>query len=256
MLHLAARALACSAGFVCILCGALGFKRTMKCWICGGEANSGEHMIKAFDLKSIFGHVSQKSPLFFHTDAERNQVVPSIKKSDKLKFASLICPRCNNQRTQRHDYAWEHLSAHLRGMQPPIRKGMIVCLEKVFPGSVRQSMLDVHLFFLKLFGCLITEYSIPLDVQQFSQSILCGVAHPKVHLAFWAVPDHCHSIEAGQLPVKTEQLSGRIVFAYWFYFVGPLAVNIMFAEPTERRSGLVHAWHPSNITKRVRITGL
>ena len=54
----------------------------MKCWICGDDANSGEHMIKASDLKSLFGHVTQMAPLYFHTDEKRNQPVAGIK-SDK-----------------------------------------------------------------------------------------------------------------------------------------------------------------------------
>jgi hypothetical protein len=40
----------------------------MKCWICGNDANSGEHLMKASDLQSLFGHVTQQAPLYFHTD--------------------------------------------------------------------------------------------------------------------------------------------------------------------------------------------
>ena len=156
----------------------------MKCWICGEDANSGEHLIKASDLKSLFGQVTNRSPLYFHSDAVRNQPIQGLK-SDKLKFSSRICARCNNQRTQTHDHAWETLSNYIRSRQPPIQRGTVVRLDKAFPGSVRQSMLDVHLFFLKLFGCLIVEHSIPMDIAPFSEAILHGTAPLEVQ-ACWS----------------------------------------------------------------------
>lgn len=226
----------------------------MKCWICGDDANSGEHLIKASDLKSLFGHVTQKAPLYFHIDERRNQPVAGIK-SDKLKYSALICARCNNERTQPHDRAWEKLSNYMRTRQPPIRPGDLVRLDRPFPGKVGQSMLSVHLFFLKLFGCLIVEHSIPMDIGPFSESILRGEPHPNVWIAFWTGIHHPSIKHVGCSQVETAQLGGRIPYATWFYVVDRLAVNVMYAEPTERRKGLVHAWHPSSVGKRVRIVG-
>ena len=226
----------------------------MKCWICGDEANSGEHLIKASDLSSMFGHVTQKSPLFFHTDQKRNQPIGGIK-SDKLKYRARLCARCNNERTQQHDRAWENLSKYLRERKPPIKPGMTVRLDRAFPGSVSKSMLAVHLYFLKLFGCLIVENSIPIHIDQFSQSILHGMPHPKVWLAFWTGLQHPNIKHVGCSQVETTQLGGRVTFASWFYVIDKLAVNVMYAEPGEHRRGLFHAWHPSYVGKHVRICG-
>ncbi|MBI5784829.1 MAG: hypothetical protein HZA64_05155 [Rhodocyclales bacterium] len=226
----------------------------MKCWICGNEADSGEHLIKASDLKSLFGHVTQNSPLFFHTDLKRNQPIAGIK-SDKFKYQALLCARCNNERTQPHDRAWERLSAYLRERQPPIRPGMLVRLDRAFPGGVSKRMLEVHLFFLKLFGCLITENSIPIRIEQFAQSILRGVPHPNVWLALWTGLQNPSVKHAGCSPVETVQLAGRVAYASWFYVVDQVAVNVMYSEPGEHRKGLIHAWHPSSVGKRVRIVG-
>ncbi|MGH6636521.1 MAG: hypothetical protein ACRED0_10465 [Gammaproteobacteria bacterium] len=226
----------------------------MKCWICGDEANSGEHLIKASDLKSLFGHFTQKSPVYFHTDQKRNHPIGGIK-SDKLKYQALLCARCNNERTQPHDRAWQRLSAYLRERQPAIRPGMLVRLDRAFPGKVSKSMLDVHLFFLKLFGCLIIENKIPIEIGRFSQSILQGVPHPKVCLALWTGLHHPSIKHVGCSPVETAQLAGRVAYASWFYVVDKVAVNIMYAEPREHRKGLVHAWHPSRVGKYVRIVG-
>lgn len=224
----------------------------MKCWICGDEATSGEHMTKASDLRSLFGHVSHRAPLFMHTSERRSQAIPGVK-SNKLKFKALLCTRCNNERTQPHDLAWEALSQYLRDRRPPIRPGAIVRLAPVFPGSVHRSMLNVHLYFLKLLGCLVVEHSIPIDIGALSTSILEGRAHPNVYLAFRAITDRRFHRHAGQSEVQTAQLHGRVAFASWFYEVGPLSVNVMYAEPNEHRKGLVNAWHPSSITKLIRI---
>lgn len=87
----------------------------MKCWICGNEANSGEHILKASDLSSIFGPVTTHAPLYKHTAKQKNQLIQGIK-SDQLKSKARLCARCNNERTKPHDKAWEHLSAYLRGL--------------------------------------------------------------------------------------------------------------------------------------------
>jgi hypothetical protein len=224
----------------------------MKCWICGGEANSGEHLIKASDLRSLFGRVTQDKPIYFHTSAKRNQPIRGIK-SDKLKYGAHICGTCNNERTQPYDRAWERLSEHLRSRNPPIQNGTIIYLDEVFHGSVRHSMLHVHLFFLKLFGCLIVEHSIPLDISEFSSAIMGDTPHPKVHLAFWTGLHDDSRKHVGRTPVQTAALNGCIVYAGWFYIVDRVAVNVIYAEPTERREGLLWSWHPSTVGECVQV---
>jgi len=225
----------------------------MNCWICGDIANSGEHMIKASDLKAAFGHVTQKAPLYLSSDKVRNLGVPGIR-SDKLKYTALLCSRCNNERTQPHDRAWEKLSSYLRAYKPPIRRGSVIRLNRVFPGSVSKSMLGVHLYFAKLFGCLISQHSIPIDIRPFSQAILTETPHPKLFLGLWANLAHQSINHVGQSQVETAQVQGAIRFATWFYFVDRVAVNIMFAEPGERRKGLGNALHPSTMGKYIRVT--
>lgn len=211
-------------------------------------------MTKASDLKSMFGTVTQSAPLYMHTPLKRNLPVQGIK-SDKLKFKALLCQRCNNERTQPHDHAWERLSRYLRERQPPVHPGSVINLAKVFPGKVRQSMLWVHLYFVKLFGCLIAEHSVPVDLRPFSAAILSGQAHPNVHLSVWALRADRSRGFAGQTPVETAQLHGVVAFATWLYFVGNIAVNVMYAEPGEHRRGLLDAWHPSKVAKLLRLGG-
>ena len=44
-----------------------------------------------------------------------------------------------------------------RERQPPLKVGGLVRGNRIFPQSTRREMKNVHLFFLKLFGCMICE---------------------------------------------------------------------------------------------------
>jgi hypothetical protein len=236
----------------------------MKCWICGGEGNTGEHLVKKSDLKAIFPNVSQKKPLFFSANYKRcngevirNGKVGSVedKKSLYLKSKALICQDCNSNRTSPHDKAWEKLSRHLREKNPPIKKGEIVKLNKVFPGAVKKSMLDVHLFFIKLFGCAIVEHNVRIDITNFSEAIMNQKPHPLVYLAILPSLDVGIKNYAGRTNMRiASTIDGKCMYATWFYRVGSLSVRVIYAEPTECRKGMVHTWHPTTITKCLHVS--
>ena len=224
----------------------------MQCWICGDEGTTGEHLTKLSDLKSHFGHVSQNSPLYFHTGEKMNSKLKSIKKDARLKSSALICGPCNNAKTSKYDRAWEKLSNYLRQKKPPIRKGDIIKLEKVFPGTVKRSMLRVHLFFVKLFGCAIVAYNVPIDIAPLRNGLLQEKPVNNVYLAFWS----SNGMGDGYSEMEYDTVGGKCTYATWFYTIGAVSVNVMYALPTENRLGLVGSWHPSNITKRVKIAGI
>lgn len=221
----------------------------MKCWICDNGANSREHMIKASDLKAVFGVVTKNEPIYTHTKQRKNQSIADIK-SNILKYDKCICTRCNNERTQPHDQAWEHLSNYLRSRHPPIEGCTLIDLEKVFPSDAKRSMLGVHLFFVKLFGCRIVNDAVPIDIQPFSDAILSGVPHPKVHLAFWA---HLPRRRAGLTPVNVAKINNIVRSASWCYVLDRIAVNVVYLDSPQFRKDLAHAWHPSTVDQRIRI---
>ena len=224
----------------------------MKCWICGDEASTGEHRTKKSDMRAIFGHVRQTQPVYWNSASQRNQRVKGLD-ARVLKFNDVLCSLCNNERTQPYDHAWEVLSTHLRS-KPKIRGGDWLDLGRIFPGVVHRSVLRVHLFFVKLFGCLIVENSIPLDVGSFSRAILNNTAHPKVHLAVSPYTDGIASGCAGYSDLDTAQLNGCIAYATWQYILDRFSIRVMYAEPTEHRKGLIDSWHPSTIRKCLRVS--
>jgi hypothetical protein len=222
----------------------------MKCWICGNEARTGEHLIKASDLRAIFGSVRQTRPVYLTSANRKNLPVKGVN-ANIFKSAALLCGQCNNERTQPFDRAWEALSRYLR-KHGKLAGGDRIDLSKVFPGSVHKSMLSVHLYFVKLFGCLIAGNSIPIE--PFASAIVESAPHPKVHLALSSYVDRVPSGSAGYSDLDTAQLNGQVVYATWMYILDRFSIRIMYAEPGEHRRGLVNSWHPSSPAKYIRVS--
>lgn len=224
----------------------------MNCWICGKDAQTGEHLIKASDMRAIFGHITQSAPVYINSASRRNVPLKGVN-ANILKSEAPICAHCNNQRTQPYDRAWEILSKHMRSKKK-VDGGERIDLGKIFPGSVHRSMLNVHLFFVKLFGCLIFGNAIPIDISQFASAITNDSPHPNIYLAISSYTDGINSATAGYSDMSTAQLGGRVVYATWSYILDKFSVRVMYAEPSEHRKGLIDSWHPTSISKCIRVS--
>jgi len=225
----------------------------MKCWICGNKGNTGEHLLKASDLKSHFGHVSQKKPLYFHTDRKKNIPLGSIK-GKRLKSKALICNSCNSNLTQPYDKAWEKLSAYLRTNWTALNKTKKLDLSKIFPGSSKKSLLDVHLYFVKLFGCRIIENNIPIDINGFSKALQNRIAHPDIYISIGNRPGVINHKYAGVTPIESVNEGDRSVFATWLYMIDNIAVNILYSTVPGNEIALHNTWHPSMSSKILKLT--
>jgi hypothetical protein len=222
---------------------------TMNCWICGAPALTGEHKSKRSDLRSLFGTPSQRDPIYYHTAQRRNKKVGSLD-SSILKSSAKICAKCNNERTQPHDLAWQSFSETVRQEEYQIASRGYVRANHIFPYDTRRAMRFVQLYWVKVFGCAAAEGDIPVDLVSLGQSILLGHAHPNIYLRFgWM---HLPVKMAGASDVQTAMLGGVLAFATRFHNVGNLAINLIYAIPGEKRNGLVGAWHPYRGTKTLQ----
>lgn len=219
---------------------------TEQCWICDGIATTGEHLIKVSDLRTEF----PKFPVYYHTNTQRNVKIQGIK-SKKLKSNALICAQCNNERTQPYDRAWENLSSFLNSRRPLIQSGDRIKLSMVFPGAIHTQMLNVHLYFVKLFGCLIQEYDIPINLKPFSNAILNNKPHENIYIVL--CPTLAGVIACKDLHIFKDQLTGLTVFAVWYYELSKFCIRVMFAEQGQDRKGLLCAWHPSALNKHIKV---
>ena len=109
----------------------------------------------------------------------------------------------------------------------------------------------VHLFFLKLFGCMLCEakangHEVPIDIAPFSQSIMSSRAHLEVQLQFGKCDGtvgrsnlHCWATQDGS------------VLAGWLYEIDTIAVSVLFAQ-AERWEHRTDLWHPKSQTSSKR----
>lgn len=225
----------------------------MNCWICGSKGDSGEHSVKSSDLKMYFEEVTQKNPLHWYSKAMGLKKVGGLK-SDILKFKELICAKCNNQVSQPYDRAWEKLSSYLHKNLEAASGAGIVHLHKEFPGeNIDRLMLGVHLYFVKIFGCLINAGNIPIDSTSFSQSFLNGVSHKNVYIAVGRIKEGGEIKSVGITDVHALELDGEAVVAQWNYMLGELVVRIMYGKLKVERRLMRKCWHPKDHGYKLRV---
>jgi hypothetical protein len=224
------------------------------CWICGGGPLTGEHLVKKSDLRAIFGPVTQSAPLYLNDRRTKNRRIGSLD-SKLLKSAGRICAYCNGTRTQPYDRAWETFSRAYRASMPRLRPGAVFRAGVAFPYNTAREMLNVHLYFAKLFGCHIKAYNVPIPIGGFARAIMEGRAHPKLYLKFGIGPEIAGEgyIGTSEMNVATKGSDGSVAFATWFHSVAGLTVNVSYAVDGERRQALIGAWHPRQRSNRLTI---
>ncbi len=174
-------------------------------------------------------------------------------KSKKFHFESKLCRNCNSSLTQPYDAAWQTLSQYMHRNMAENRKTCNIKLQKVFPGSVNKSILNVHLFFIKLFGCYALECNVSVPVAEFANCISSSTAHPNIYIGFGYLQKETKKKIALMTPIETLDKGSQILAANWQYVIGNVYVDIMYA--VEKRFTLVaqKLWHPSNSKKLLKL---
>ena len=227
----------------------------MKCWICGNDADSGEHRTKKSDLRRVFPSVSPDKPIYTKTEFGKFRKINSLD-SEHFKSKAKICQYCNTTRSQPFDKAWEELSTYLQRNTSSLRVRDNLLLHKVFPGRTKESMLDIHLFFIKIFGCLIVEHEIPIPIGPFSRAILNRSEHPQVYLGIGFLPKlrGKNIVQISPVESVTNNEDKLLHFASWQYVVKEAFVDVSFSVKSEYTKILRSVWQPSGITKVLRLS--
>lgn len=220
-----------------------------RCWICGSKKNlTGEHQLK----KSILKNELRNGPVYLSTDKQRNRKIQGFN-SDKLKSDAKLCAYCNNQRTQPHDLAYDRLCSFLKLKQ--IQTNERIDLKEIFPDTIHASMLNVHLYFIKKFGCEIIANNIPIDIKPFSEAILQNKPHDKVYIAICPGFPMYPGPGNTNLEMDLDPYTGKVVFAVWYNVPSePFSIRIVFSEPNQHRNGLHNVWHPSKVSRYIKVS--
>jgi hypothetical protein len=125
--------------------------------------------------------------------------------------------------TQPYDCAWQQLSRYLHTQWKAISRRRGFDLGKVFPGHTKQATLDIHLYFIKVFGCLIVEGSLPIDISSFSTALRERRAHEEVYLVVAKTPLNPSQKVANVSAVHALNANGLSHAAVWMYTFCPVS---------------------------------
>ena len=234
---------------------ALPLKNAKKCWICGSPASTGEHIVKASILKDLFGAVCQNKPLIHRDAKHRKRHLQSI--NSRLLKLHVLCDTCNNAATQPFDRAWDGFWSYLSTNRKSLHNGNKVRFYRVFGRQhSRRKLLDLHLYAVKLFGCVAAEFSIPLDLEGLSHAIRHRQPHRDIYMAIGKRMWLMNHMMVGLSDVNTIKVNDQCVFAVWGMQLDAWEMQFVYAIPTEtHREGLKDAWNP--MTRRwVRLKNL
>ncbi|MFT6928457.1 MAG: hypothetical protein ACJAZP_004109 [Psychromonas sp.] len=223
------------------------------CWICGKEATTREHRVKASDLRKIFGVVTQQSPLFTKRDG-RVRTLQSVK-SDFAKFSAKICHHCNTTATQKYDEAWSEFTNYLLDNQTVIRSCKTLNAGNIFSGDFKKGLLYCHLYLLKVFGCKILDDKVPFDLSSFSDCILSERAHPDLYFSVDKKIQPKNKNYAATSPMQVVQHGEpeRVVYAAWYYIIGKIPIKILYYINTPPVHVHGHMIHPRSGKKFLRL---
>ncbi len=227
-----------------------------KCWICGVEGTSREHLTKASDLKSLRFQATQLAPMYYHTKAQKNVPIKSGN-SDRLKSRKKsLCSRCNGATTQPFDRAWEKLQEMLSTVVAQQPLPSFISVKSAFGSILKRQRVAVQLFFLKhLVIRLIDEDKYDgLDIKLARQCIRDFKAHPSLYLRFGYRMQYHNSIGLSEIEETYDKVDKAIARLMYDYRVGRVAVRVIYLSHPKLSPFYDRTmWHPTNITQRIYI---
>jgi len=227
-----------------------------ECWICRKRpADTSEHRFKASDVRLKAPSVSQANPLFIQRFGRATNTKVGSARAKHLTFRPSICSWCNNTATQPSDLAWQRLSEYLHRHWPEIRRRRQFAMSTPFPGGSRVAALQVHLYFLKLFGCKIVEDKEPIDLTGFSEALRTAQPHPEVSILIADGTNDTQGFlayDSGVYIMRNQQ--GEIHGAIWLYLIHPIAIKVGYIKAGQPLYLPGHPWHPSKPGKIVKLS--
>lgn len=224
----------------------------MKCWICNARGDSREHLLKASDIDLYFPNLNQKNNAYIHKVGRINTSIGS-KRSIHLTSSALICKNCNNNLTQPYDRAWENLSTYIDKNRPLIFSQNKINLKKVFPGCSNKSCLFFHLYFLKIFGCLLNDTEVGLGYIELSKEITYSILHRVAHSDIYIEIVKLEKEIIGVSDLNVSGFEGKLARAQWCYCVKDLCIRVYYLKKEHCMMEASLGWNPENNSKFIKL---
>jgi len=150
------------------------FNNVPKCWICNSPADSREHKIKKADIIRVYGKGSSFHKKDLHYCRHDGQIV-SLRGPDSkdIKFDRVICRKCNNERTQPFDRAYDAFIEHIESNRDLILRHRQIDFQNVYGNNWENLQLNLFRYFAKMLGCRIADFGekVPMDLKNLLFSV-------------------------------------------------------------------------------------
>jgi hypothetical protein len=207
----------------------------------------------------FMGEPARGSPFFFNSRTRKNRHVQGAD-TGLLKPVKDLCAACNSTRTQPHDLALVGLVQWMKTHKPVMTPGMVLRPREIFGKDAAQQLINLHLYFVKKFGCLVVQARhegtpMPISLADAAKAILTGRPHPHLYLRFGCTPPAWPTTIGRANPDSIyDRLEGKHVWLDWCHYFGPYAVHVIYAEEVMKHHWmLADAWHPRNGVRKLRL---
>ena len=134
------------------------------CWWCGAPADSREHKFKRTDLARMW----DPEGLVWGNSGPRLVSVPSPR-SQVAKFPANLCQRCNNERSQALDTAYDKFAEYVWNNTDLLWRRRYLDMKMIYDDDWPVGVLDLARYVAKHIGCRMSRdgYAIPASVVGF-----------------------------------------------------------------------------------------
>lgn len=126
-----------------------------RCWWCGDPADSREHKWKRSDLVRMFGPGPYRGEVSWGRGEYRCN--PQGASSSHLKFAANLCRRCNNERSQPFDRAYDTWASWIIQNLDSLQQADQLLLSDAFESDSTNKVTQLARYFVKHVGCRIAD---------------------------------------------------------------------------------------------------
>lgn len=136
----------------------------MNCWICGELANTGEHKIKKSLLNDVFEDDFNNKNLQ-HYKNDKCSIIQGAS-SKKIQYLNNLCIKCNNQKTQASDFAFDKFFEYIKNNHTTIFRTKMIDFNEIYGSEYNLEGINLFKYFVKIFGCDLSDNNlkVPIDL--------------------------------------------------------------------------------------------
>lgn len=137
-----------------------------KCWWCSNNADSGEHRFKRSDIIREFGRGAYGKGEVVKTEGDfdvDNGLPIQGPKSTYLKFPKNICQKCNSERSQSFDFAYDKFMTYIKENEEMIFVSKVINLRTVFGDNWPTEYSNLIKYFVKSISTRFADAGVKIE---------------------------------------------------------------------------------------------